>query len=86
MDAGISQLLSMLLRLLECGEEAQRDGVPLLRKQQQQEAQADDAGGSQTHHTEDNLMFQHIYRYGGGERGRKGGEGGRGGQRERCFD
>lgn len=61
-DAGFGELLAMLLRLLvgQGGEEAQGDSVPLLGEQQQKEAQADDAGGSQTHHAEDHLMLQHV--------------------------
>lgn len=53
----------MLFRLLvrDVSEEAQRDRVPLLRQQQEQEAQADDAGGCKTHHAKDDLVFQNIY-------------------------
>lgn len=53
----------MLLGFLVCdgGQKAQRDRVPLLWEQQQQEAQADDASGCQTHHTEDHLVLQHIH-------------------------
>lgn len=55
----------MVLRLLVCnvGQETQCDRVPLLWQQQEQESQADDAGGCQAHHTEDDLMFQNIYGY-----------------------
>lgn len=65
--AGLRELLAVLLGLLvaDGGQEAQRDGVPLLGQQQEQEAQADDAGCCQAHHAEDHLMFQNIYSYGG---------------------
>lgn len=62
-DAGLGELLAVLLGLLVCdvGQEAQRDRVPLLGQQQQQEAQADDAGGCKTHHAEDHLVLQNVY-------------------------
>lgn len=62
-DAGLGELLAVLLGLLVCdvGQEAQRDGVPLLGQQEEKEAQADDAGGCKTHHAEDHLMFQNVY-------------------------
>lgn len=62
-DAGLCELLTVFFWLLvrDVGQKAQRDWVPLLRQQQEQEAQADDAGGCKTHHTEDHLMFQNIY-------------------------
>lgn len=62
-DTGLCELFSMVLRLLVCdvGQETQRDRVPLLWQQQEQEPQTDDAGGCQTHHAEDDLMFQNIY-------------------------
>ena len=62
-DAGLCELLAMFLRLLVCdgGQETHRDRIPLLRQQQEQEAQADDAGGCQAHHAEDHLVFQEIY-------------------------
>lgn len=65
-DAGLRQLLAVLLGLLVCdgGQEAQGGRVPLLREQQEQEAQADDAGGRQAHDTEDHLVFQNVHSYG----------------------
>lgn len=64
-DAGLCEFLAVLLWLLVCnsGQETQRDRVPLLWQQQQQETQADDAGGCQAHHTEDHLVFQNIHGY-----------------------
>lgn len=63
-NTGLSELLAVLFGLLvsDVGQEAQRDRVPLLRQQEEQEAQADDAGGCKTHHAEDHLMFQNVYR------------------------
>lgn len=68
-NAGLRQLVTVFLGLLirDVGQEAQRDRVPLLWQQQQQEAQADDAGGCEAHHAEDHLVFQNIH----GCRGRK---------------
>lgn len=61
--AGLGELLAVLFGLLVCdvGQEAQCDRVPLLGQQEEQEAQADDAGGCKTHHAEDHLMFQNVY-------------------------
>lgn len=65
MNAGLRELLAVLLWFLvgQGGEEAQGDRVPLFGEQQQQEPQADDAGGSQSHNTEDDLMLQHVNGY-----------------------
>lgn len=62
-NAGLRELLAMLLWLLfrDVGQETQRDRVPLLWQQQQQEAQADDAGGCEAHHAEDHLVFQNVH-------------------------
>lgn len=62
-NAGLRQLVTVFLWLLirDVGQEAQRDRVPLLWQQQQQEAQADDAGGCEAHHAEDHLVFQNIH-------------------------
>lgn len=62
-NAGLCQLITVFFWLLirDVGKEAQRDRVPLLWQQQQQEAQADDAGGCQAHHAEDHLVFQNIH-------------------------
>lgn len=64
-DAGLCELLAVLLWFLvgQGGEEAQGDRIPLFREQKQQEPQADDAGGCQTHNTEDDLMLQHVNSY-----------------------
>lgn len=61
--AGVCELLAVVLWLFvrNGGQETQSDWVPFLWQQHEQEAQADDAGGSQSHHTEDYLMFQKIY-------------------------
>lgn len=58
-NAGLGELLAVLFGLLvsDVGEEAQRDRVPLLGQQQEQEAQADDAGGGETHHAKDDLVL-----------------------------
>lgn len=62
-NTGFCELLAVFLWLLVCdvSQETQRDWIPLLWQQQEQEAQADNAGGCQAHHTKDHLMFQNIY-------------------------
>lgn len=71
--AGVRQLVPVFLRLFirDVGQEAQRDRVPLLGQQQQQEAQADDAGGCEAHHAEDHLVFQNIHGCRGWQRRRR---------------
>lgn len=71
-NAGLGQLVAVFLWLLirDVGQEAQCDRVPLLWQQQQQEAQADDAGGCEAHHAEDHLVFQNIHSYKGRQRRR----------------
>lgn len=71
-NAGLRQLVTVFLWLLigNVGQEAQSDWVPLLWQQQQQEAQADDAGGCEAHHAEDHLVFQNIHGCRGQERRR----------------
>lgn len=62
-DTWLCELLSVLLWLLVCdvGQETQCDWIPLLWQQQEQEAQADDAGGCQAHHAEDHLVLQDVH-------------------------
>lgn len=76
-DAGLCELLTVFFWLLvrDVGQKAQRDCVPLLRQQQEQEAQADDAGGCKTHRAEDHLVFQNIY---GCSKWKGGGQSGKG--------
>lgn len=76
-DAGLCELLTVFFWLLvrDVGQKAQRDWVPLLWQQQEQETQADDAGGCKTHHAEDHLVFQNIYGY---SKWKDGGQSGKG--------
>lgn len=61
--AGPGALVPVLLPLLllQAVDEPQGDFIPLLRQQHQQEADADDAGGSQAHDVEYHLLLQEVH-------------------------
>lgn len=61
-DPGIGVILGMLFAFLflQAVEESQGDFVPFLRKEKQEETEADDEGGPQADHTENDLALEKI--------------------------